>query len=162
MSFNVVLYKPEIPSNTGNIGRLCVNSDSILHIVGTPSFDLSEKAVRRAGLDYWKELKLIQHSSWEEFQKGLAIQEKGVSVNIKRIFLVSKFGSKSCYLQDFSDGDYLLFGNETSGIPIVIRNQFDENNILRIPMKEGSRSLNLSNAVAVVLFEAIRQTGILK
>ena len=147
---NVVLYKPEIPPNTGNIGRLCVNTGSALHIVGKPAFDMSEKAVRRAGLDYWPYLQLFSYENWDEFY---GIHEK------KRIFLISRFGNKKYYNNKFEKDDFIMFGSETSGVPDEIRNCFTDGNVLKIPMKDDFRSINLSNAVAIVLYEAVRQTG---
>lgn len=152
MSFNVVLYEPEIPQNTGNIGRLCVNSGSSLHIVGTPAFDLSEKAVRRAGLDYWKDLELHLHDDWENFREFAGSRGN--------IVLVTKFGKKLYSQNTFQGNEFLVFGRETSGLPENIRNQFDGENMVYIPMKQGSRSINLSNAVAIVLYEGIRQTSL--
>ena len=153
MSFNIVLYEPEIPQNTGNIGRLCVNSGSRLHIVGKPAFDLSEKAVRRAGLDYWKDLDLSLYDDWNHFKSSLP--------GDIRIFLVSKYGQRIYYKQYYQIGDYFLFGSETSGIPEKMRKQFKDEATALIPMQQG-RSLNLSNSVSIVLYEAIRQTGILE
>ena len=153
MSFHIVLFEPQIPQNTGNIGRLCVNSGSTLHIVGMPAFDISEKAVRRAGLDYWKDLSLVLHKTWEDFWQ--------YSSNIGRTFVISKFGKKKYSDCKFLDNDFFVFGKETTGLPQNIRNQFDEDDILYIPMQEGSRSINLSNSVAIVLYEGIRQTSLL-
>ncbi|MBE7412574.1 MAG: tRNA (cytidine(34)-2'-O)-methyltransferase [Leptospiraceae bacterium] len=147
---NVVLYKPEIPPNTGNIGRLCVNTDSILHIVGGASFDFSEKSVRRAGLDYWEYLKIHFHTNWEEFLKFI---DSGSA-----IYYVSKFGSKIYSNIKYPNNPYLVFGNETKGLPPEILSKAEIDKIVKIPMGENSRSINLSNAVAIVLYEALRQT----
>lgn len=147
---NVVLFKPEIPPNTGNISRLCVCTDASLHIVGKPSFDLSEKAVRRAGLDYWDHLRLKLYEDWEEFKRSVADPE--------RIFLVTKFGETIYSEAKFIQDDFLLFGNETSGVPEPVYSQFPATKKLKIPMKAISRSINLSNSVAIVLYEALRQT----
>lgn len=146
----IALFRPEIPPNTGNIARLCVNAGVPLSIVGEPSFDLSEKAVRRAGLDYWKDLDLYQFPTWEEFQTTK--ESEG-----KRIFLVSKFGKKTYWDVEFQAKDVFLFGRETSGLPEEIHKGHPSDQIISIPMAEASRSINLSNAVAIVLYEALRQ-----
>jgi tRNA (cytidine/uridine-2'-O-)-methyltransferase len=144
----IALYRPEIPPNTGNIGRLCVNAGASLGIIGEPSFDLSEKSARRAGLDYWQYLQLNRYKDWDEF---LSKQEG------KRIFLISKFG-KTVYAQvRFQMDDVLVFGRETSGLPPEILTNWKEAQSLFIPMQGESRSINLSNASAIVLFEAMRQ-----
>ena len=146
---NIALYRPEIPPNTGNIARLCVGIKARLHIIGKPSFDMSEKAVRRAGLDYWEHLSLITHSDWEAFM--------GTVVNPGRVFLVTKFGKTLYTDQNYVDNDYFVFGRETTGLPEEIRNNFTDSNQIHIPMSPECRSLNLSNAVAVVAYEAVRQ-----
>ena len=145
---NIVLYKPEIPPNTGNIARLCVSMQVGLCIIGKPSFDLTEKSVKRAGLDYWKYLSLSLHATWEDFQNS-------VSSN-SQIFLISKFGKKLYTKAKYTSNDFLVFGNETSGLPKDLLNTYETT--LKIPMKfKYSRCLNLSNSVAIVLFEAFRQ-----
>lgn len=146
----IALFRPEIPPNTGNIARLCVNTGVPLSIVGEPSFDLSEKAVRRAGLDYWKDLDFYQYQTWEEFQTTKKSEGK-------RIFLVSKFGKKTYWDVEFRANDVFLFGRETSGLPEEIHKGHPSDQIISIPMAEASRSINLSNAVAIVLYEALRQ-----
>jgi len=146
----VALFEPEIPPNTGNIARLCVNAGVPLHIIGQPAFDLSEKAVRRAGLDYWDDLILFRHEGWNNF-----LQEKMASE--QRVFLVSKFGRTVYYEEKFQAGDVFVFGRETSGLPKEIHESVPPERILSIPMAKASRSINLSNAVAIVLFEALRQ-----
>ena len=146
---NIALYRPEIPPNTGNIARLCVGIQAKLHIVGKPSFDMSEKAVRRAGLDYWEHLLLLQHTDWAAFMATIP--------DLSRVFLVTKFGKTLYSQQTYEGNDYFVFGRETSGLPEEIRNQFPESNQIHIPMRPECRSLNLSNAVAIVSYEAIRQ-----
>lgn len=146
----IALYRPEIPPNTGNIARLCVNAGVPLSIIGEPSFDLSEKAVRRAGLDYWKDLELFRYPTWEIFQK----EKESLG---KRIFLVSKFGTKVYWDMSFTSQDVFLFGRETSGLPEEIHKGHPSDQIISIPMAESSRSINLSNAVAIILYEALRQ-----
>ena len=146
---NIALYRPEIPPNTGNIARLCVGIQAKLHIVGKPSFDMSEKAVRRAGLDYWEHLLLLQHTDWDAFMATIP--------DLSRVFLVTKFGKTLYSQQTYEGNDYFVFGRETSGLPEEIRNQFPHSNQIHIPMRPECRSLNLSNAVAIVSYEAVRQ-----
>jgi tRNA (cytidine/uridine-2'-O-)-methyltransferase len=146
----VALFEPEIPPNTGNIARLCVNANVPLSIIGKPSFDLSEKAVRRAGLDYWNDLELRMFANFELFR------EEKTKAN-QRILLISKFGEKTYWDNAFLPDDVLVFGRETSGIPMEIHSLFPKEQILSIPMGIKSRSINLSNAVAIVLYEALRQ-----
>lgn len=119
-------------------------------IIGKPSFDLSEKSVRRAGLDYWKDLKLVQYRDWDSFEGSSEIQHE-------RVYLVTKFGD-TCYTQEkYREGDCFVFGRETSGLPEMIRSSVPKARQLFIPMPGKVRSLNLSNAVAVVAYEAYRQ-----
>lgn len=120
-----------------------------LHIVGTPSFDLSEKAVRRAGLDYWEHLTLHRHQSWQEF--------RDIIPETANLYLISKFGKVKYTDVHFAEGAYFLFGNETSGVPEEIRMGIAPEKTLYIPMKPECRSLNLSNAAAVVAYEMLRQ-----
>jgi tRNA (cytidine/uridine-2'-O-)-methyltransferase len=149
---NIALYRPEIPPNTGNIARLCVGIRAKLHIVGTPSFDISEKSARRAGLDYWEHLLLTQHEGWEEFLTTIP--------DISRVFLVTKFGKMKYSNQTYQENDFLVFGRETSGLPEEIRNSFPEENQIFIPMSPECRSINLSNSVAIVSYEAVRQLNL--
>ncbi|WCL50389.1 tRNA (cytidine(34)-2'-O)-methyltransferase [Leptospira sp. GIMC2001] len=145
----VALFRPEIPPNTGNIGRLCVNAEVPLGIIGEPSFDLSVKSARRAGLDYWEHLTLRRYVDWQEF----------TSDDSDRIFLISKFGTK-CYSEvEYSKRDRFVFGRETSGLPEEIMESMPKDRIIYIPMASVSRSINLSNAVAIILYEALRQTN---
>lgn len=144
----IALFRPEIPPNTGNIGRLCVNAGASLCIIGQPSFDLSEKAARRAGLDYWQHLDLHRYEDWNDFLN----HKKG-----KRIFLISKFGKTVYASVRFEKDDILVFGRETSGLPEEIMKSNHVTDTLMIPMPADSRSINLSNAVAIVLFESMRQ-----
>jgi len=147
--FNIVLVNPQIPQNTGSIGRICVNTDSILHIIKPIAFDLDQKAVRRAGLDYWK---LLDIHIWESIDDFLEVHQK----NIKRFFFSTTKSDKPYFKASFQNGDYLFFGSETSGIPMEFM-QKNRENMLTIPMGINGRSLNLSVAVGIVLYEAIRQ-----
>lgn len=151
MAFHIVLVEPEIPQNTGNIARTCAATNTVLHLVHPLGFRIDEKAVRRAGLDYWPFVKLVEHESLSSFLS---------EYSDRRMFLMTTRGGRSYAEADFRDGDMLLFGRETAGLPKeFIRERQDS--ALRIPMSENTRlrSLNLSNAVNIVLFEALRQNG---
>lgn len=146
---HIVLYEPEIPQNTGNIGRLCVGTDSTLHIIKPLRFRIDEKAVKRAGLDYWPHLKLQLHDDIEEIYSAFPPQ---------RIFLAST-KVRTCYWDaSFNRGDVLVFGPESRGLPESLLYKHPEQGI-RIPMSNSIRSLNLANSVAIVMFEALRQIG---
>lgn len=152
---HIALFRPEIPPNTGNIARLAVGMGSTLHIVGEPAFSMSDAAARRAGLDYWEHLRLQLHTDWEAFLEWCGPRP---------LKAVSKFGQVSYADARYSSEDVILFGNETSGLPPHIMAYFQTRHpeaILRIPMQPICRSLNLSNAVAVILYEAWRQNGFL-
>lgn len=144
---NIVLLEPEIPDNTGNIGRTCVATGLSLHLIKPLGFDISEKAVRRAGLDYWKDLDLRVYENYDDF-----LQQND---NPPVIMATTKAEKK--YTDITYDRDcYIMFGKESKGIPeeILIR---APQNCVRIPMRAGYRSLNLSNSVAIVVYEALRQ-----
>lgn len=147
--FNIVLVHPQIPQNTGSIGRICVNTDAKLHIIKPIGFDLSEKAVRRAGLDYWKLLDISVWESLEEFYEKNKDYED-------RFFYATTKSDAPYFEKDFKKGDFLFFGSETAGIP---ENFMKKNwkNTMTIPMGKNGRSLNLSVSVGIVLYEAIRQ-----
>ncbi|WP_457561070.1 tRNA (cytidine(34)-2'-O)-methyltransferase [Caminibacter sp.] len=145
--FNVVLFNPQIPPNTGNIGRLCVNAGATLHLVKPLGFDISEKAVKRAGLDYWDKLDLVVWDNVEEFLN---------SVDNKRCFFATTKTKKPYFEVNYKPGDYLIFGSETKGIDENILNQHS-NNCITIPMTKEGRSLNLAVSCGIVLYEAIRQ-----
>jgi len=149
MAFNLVLVNPQIPNNTGAIGRLCVNAGATLHIIKPIAFDIDEKAVRRAGLDYWHKLDLKVWESIDEFF------EKN-SIGSNAYFATTKT-NKPYFDVEFKDGDYIFFGSETAGIPEDILNRYQEQNIT-IPMTKDGRSLNLAISTGIVLYEAIRQT----
>lgn len=147
---HIVLFEPEIPPNTGNIIRLAANTGCQLHLIEPLGFKLDEKSVNRAGLDYREAQDLRLHKSWERF---LADE------NPARIYALSTKGTRCHSDAQFQSGDYLLFGPETRGLPAVIRESLPVDQVLRIPMVANSRSMNLSNAVAVMVYEAWRQLG---
>ena len=145
---NIVLFEPEIPQNTGNIIRLGANTGATLHLIEPLGFQLEDKRMRRAGLDYHEYADLSLYDSWRHF--------KGKSAN-HRLFGLSTKGSKPYSSIDFQPTDFVIFGPETRGLPNAVRDDIGQENILRIPMLPGSRSLNLSNAVAVIIYHAWQQ-----
>ena len=145
---NICLIEPEIPNNTGNIGRTCVGLRSCLHLVGPLGFDLSEKKLRRAGLDYWPELNLRQYANTEEWLQSLASRD--------RVFLFTTKSQRSFYDIQYQPGDTLVFGKETAGLSAELRGMFGEQ-CVKIPMPGEIRSYNLANSVAIASFEAFRQ-----
>ncbi|KAB3529185.1 tRNA (cytidine(34)-2'-O)-methyltransferase [Alkaliphilus serpentinus] len=151
MALNIVLHQPEIPQNTGNIARTCVVTDSVLHIIGPTGFSMEEKHLKRAGLDYWDLLDLRYYENYEEFQT----KNQGAMIyyaTTKAELTYSDF--------KYEDNCYIMFGKETAGIPKEIL-QENKNTCIRIPMLniERARSLNLSNSVAIVAYEVLRQWG---
>jgi tRNA (cytidine/uridine-2'-O-)-methyltransferase len=150
--FNVVLVAPEIPPNTGNVIRLCANTGAQLHLVRPLGFDLSDKQLRRAGLDYHEYATLKLHDHWSAL---LAAE----SPDRSRMFALTTRGSRLLGDVQFRPGDWFVFGSETSGLPADLRESFAPDQRVRLPMRPNNRSLNLSNAVAVVVFEAWRQHG---
>lgn len=148
--FAVVLYQPEIPPNTGNIIRMCANTGAELHLVEPLGFDLSDKNLRRAGLDYHEYARVVRHADWTACKTALAG---------RRIFAMTTRGSANLYGTTLQENDVFVFGCETSGLPPEIREEFAPDRRLRLPMLPGQRSLNLSNAAAVTIFEAWRQAG---
>ncbi len=150
--FNVVLVHPEIPPNTGNVIRLCANTACALHLVEPLGFSMQDRYMRRAGLDYHEYARVKRHASWEAF---LSVQ----SPLPERMFAMTTKGSHSAFAQAFAVGDWLVFGSETAGLPAAVRDTFAVSQRLRLPMIEGQRSLNLSNSVAVTVYEAWRQCG---
>ncbi|MCR5213156.1 MAG: tRNA (cytidine(34)-2'-O)-methyltransferase [Eubacterium sp.] len=174
---NIVLHEPEIPYNTGNIGRTCVITGAALHLIRPYGFMINSKMIKRAGLDYWDRLKLHEHDNIEAFYKFISQTEnkfinesaqeikkesniglKTVSIenNCPRIFYATTKGKHRYTDVEYRDGDYIMFGSEGSGIPeeILAKNP---DNCIRIPMNPLERSLNLSNSVAIILYEALRQ-----
>lgn len=148
--FDVVLYQPEIPPNSGNIIRLCANTGACLHFVHPLGFKLDDTQLRRAGLDYHEFAPVREHASWEACLEAL---------HDRRILPVSTRGLRRYDTILYGPGDALLFGPETRGLPPAVLETFPAGQRIRLPMRPGNRSLNLSNAVAVVLYEAWRQHG---
>ena len=146
-NFHVVLFQPDIPPNTGNIARLCVATNSTLHLIKPLGFSLDDKRLKRAGLDYWDSLKLEIHNSLDDFLK---------KYRDKRLFLASTKAEKPYFDVSFREGDFLVFGSETQGLPEdFIASRYDYS--VNIPMMNNVRSLNLADSVAIVLYEAIKQ-----
>lgn len=148
--FDVVLYQPEIPPNSGNIIRLCANTGARLHFVHPLGFTLDDAQLRRAGLDYREFADIQTHANWEQCRTAL---------HDRRIFAVSTRGLRRYDRILYRPGDAFLFGPETRGLPAEVLESFAPEQRIRLPMRPGNRSLNLSNAVAVVVFEAWRQSG---
>jgi tRNA (cytidine/uridine-2'-O-)-methyltransferase len=150
--FHIVLVHPEIPPNTGNIIRLAANTGCTLHLVEPLGFSMDDKHMRRAGLDYHEYAPVLRHADWATFLKD-------AQPAADRMFALTTKGSGTAHDMAFQPGDWFVFGSETSGLPAEVRDTFALNQRLRLPMRKGQRSLNLSNAVAVIVFEAWRQTG---
>lgn len=150
--FHVVLVEPEIPPNTGNIIRLCANTGVQLHLIEPLGFPLEDSKLKRAGLDYHEYAQMKVHSNWEDF-----IAEE--QPNLARIFAMTTHGSSPFASATFLPGDYFVFGAETRGLAPNLRESFPNEQRIRLPMRPNNRSLNLSNTVAVVVFEAWRQNG---
>lgn len=146
--FHIVLFEPEIPPNTGNIIRLCSNTGSQLHLIEPLGFDMDDKKLRRAGLDYNEFANVQTYSCYQDYQQ----QAKS-----KRIFALSTHGVRSAYDVQYEEGDVFLFGPETRGLPKSLLSDLGEEFVLRIPMKADNRSLNLSNTAAILVYEAWRQ-----
>lgn len=146
---NIILFQPEIPANTGNIGRTCVATDTKLHLIEPLGFRLTEKEIKRAGMDYWEHLDVTRYMNFQEFL------EKNPGAKI----WMATTKAKHCYTDvTYGPNDFIMFGKESAGIPeeILVEN---EETCIRIPMLEKIRSLNLSNSVAIVLYEALRQNN---
>lgn len=150
MKLNVVLLEPEIPQNTGNISRTCAATGSSLHMIKPFGFELSDKHLKRAGLDYWQYLDVHYYENFEEFLKK--------NENKGNFYYMSTKGKIVYSNANFQDGDYLIFGKESHGLPEpLLEKNYDKT--LRIPMLGNLRSLNLSNSVALTVYEALRQNG---
>ena len=144
---NIVLHEPEIPANTGNIGRTCVATGTALHLIKPLGFDTSDKAVRRAGMDYWKDLTLYVYEDFEDF----------ISKNPDaRVYMATTKAKKAYTQMEYRENDFIMFGKESAGIPEEILVRYEDTSV-RIPMIGEIRSLNLSNSVAIMLYEALRQ-----
>lgn len=150
--FNIVLVAPEIPPNTGNAIRLCANTGAQLHLVRPLGFSLDDKQLRRAGLDYHEYANLLVHASFTALVEALRPDPE-------RTFALTTRARRNFFEQAFRPGDWFVFGAETSGLPDDVRAWFCPGHDLRLPMRPDNRSLNLSNAVAVVVYEAWRQAG---
>ena len=177
--FNIVLHEPEKPDNTGNIGRTCVATGSALHLIYPIGFQLTRKNIHHAGLDYWDRLKVFKHDNYDEFVRfvahivrddddhivrgdvvGADIIRPAVGANLcePTIWFATTKAHNSYTDVEYHDGDYIMFGKESAGIPEEIL-AADEEHCIRIPMIENERSLNLSNSVAIVIYEALRQNN---
>jgi tRNA (cytidine/uridine-2'-O-)-methyltransferase len=148
--FHIVLYQPEIPPNTGNVIRLAANTGAALHLVKPLGFDIDDRSLRRAGLDYHEYATMRVHESWADCRAALAGS---------RLLAMTTKGAASVYAMQFQPGDAFVFGPESRGLPGEMLDEFAAEHRLRLPMLPGNRSLNLSNAVAVTVFEAWRQQG---
>jgi tRNA (cytidine/uridine-2'-O-)-methyltransferase len=147
---HVVLFRPEIPPNTGNVIRLCANTGARLHLIAPLGFDLDHAKLRRAGLDYREFAEVRVHESLDAFAQAIAPA---------RLFALDTRGTRRFDAVDYRADDALLFGPESAGLPPDVLSRFPADHVLRLPMRPGNRSLNLSNAVAVTVFEAWRQHG---
>lgn len=145
---NIVLYEPEIPPNTGNIIRLCANTGYHLHVIEPCGFELDDKRLRRAGLDYHEFAELKIHKNYQAF-----LEQESPTI----LYACSTKGTRKHTSASYKKGDYLIFGPETRGLPADILHSLPKDNILRLPMVENSRSLNLSNSVAIFVYESWRQ-----
>ena len=150
--FRIVLVEPEIPPNTGNVIRLAANTGCVLHLIEPLGFSMDDKLMRRAGLDYHEYADVKRHASWQAFVDA-------EQPDRARMFALTTRGSRHAHELAFQPGDWLVFGAESRGLAPELREQFAPAQRIRLPMREGQRSLNLSNAVAVTVFEAWRQNG---
>ena len=150
--FHIVLVEPEIPPNTGNVIRLAANTGCTLHLIEPLGFSMDDRHMRRAGLDYHEYATVRRHADWTAF-----LQTE--RPRTERLFALTTRGSRPAHDVAFEPGDWLVFGAETRGLPPDLRDSFAPEQRIRLPMREGQRSLNLSNAVAVTVFEAWRQNG---
>ena len=150
--FHIVLVAPEIPPNTGNVIRLAANTGCTLHLIEPLGFSMDDKHMRRAGLDYHEYTRVLRHADWQALLDSAQPRPE-------RMFAMTTRGSGNLYENRFQAGDWLVFGSETQGLPAEVREQFAPARRLRLPMLPGQRSLNLSNAVAVTVFEAWRQNS---
>lgn len=163
--FNIVLLEPEIPSNTGNIGRTCLLTGSRLHLIEPMGFILNDKNLKRAGMDYWNDLDYTVYDSWRDFCEktreflyigGVPGNNNKDKESRPRLWMATTKAKKTYCEASFKDGDYIMFGKESAGIPEEIL-MANKDSAIRIPMAKSTRSLNLSNSAAVILYEALRQ-----
>jgi len=147
--FHVVLHEPEIPQNTGNIVRTCKATGSVLHLIEPCGFAINDRKLKRAGLDYWHDMDIRVHRDWSAFLAACPDA---------KLWLIETQGKAAYHEAGFNDGDCLVFGKETAGLPKPIQDAYPQNT-LRVPMTPDNRSLNLSNTVALTLYEALRQNG---
>ena len=150
--FNIVLVHPEIPPNTGNVIRLAANTGCTLHLIEPLGFSMEDKLLQRAGLDYHEYTTVRRHASWDDFVRA-------EQPNAERLFAFTTRGRRRFGDVPWQAGDWLVFGSETAGLPQAVRDVFPPTQQLRLPLRPGQRSLNLSNAVAVAVFEAWRHNG---
>lgn len=151
MANHIVLYQPQIPNNTGNIGRTCAATGSTLHLIHPLGFSTEDKMLKRAGLDYWPHINVVHHDSAEAFFEATE----------GNYYLLTKFATKPYTDVDFSDDDeahYFIFGRETTGLPDWLKEQYGDS-ALRVPITDKVRSLNLANTAAILIYEALRQQG---
>lgn len=151
--FDVILFEPEIAPNTGNVIRLCANTGARLHLVEPLGFEPDDAKLRRAGLDYHDWASVRRHPDWRTAQAALCAE------GVTRIFALSTRGTQPCHDVSFRPGDAFLFGPESRGLPQGLLDELPADQVIRLPMRPNNRSLNLSNAVAVVVYEAWRQQG---
>lgn len=150
-NFKIVLVEPEIPQNTGNIGRTCVATNCELHLVGQLGFEITDAQLKRAGLDYWPHLKWFHHKSYQDWWTQVE--------DPQRVFFTSAFAQKNYTHVKYQKGDWLVFGKETKGLDPAILQAYPEQSLL-IPLLGPARGLNLATAVAVVAYEGVRQIGV--
>jgi tRNA (cytidine/uridine-2'-O-)-methyltransferase len=150
--FHIVLVEPEIPPNTGNVIRLAANTGCALHLIEPLGFAMDDRLLRRAGLDYHEYAEVRRHADWSAFLAALRPDPA-------RLFALTTHGARRVHEAVFQPGDFLVFGAETRGLAAALRDRFPARQQLRLPMRAGQRSLNLSNAVAITVFEAWRQQG---
>lgn len=153
---NIVMFEPEIPQNTGNVARLCACTNAKLYLIGRLGFSMSDKYLKRSGLDYWDKLEIEHIIDFEEFENMFQEGEF-----LKKVHLFTTKTDKKYTDVSYEEGDFLVFGPETRGLPETILNKYN-NNCVTIPMNRDTRSLNLSNSVAIGAYEAIRQFGGIK
>ena len=154
--FEIALYEPEIPPNTGNIMRLCANTGSRLHLIHPLGFDLDEKKLKRAGMDYRDIATISEYKNFDAFLIAMQTSAQQEKAN-KTLYALTTKGKSNYAKACFEPGDILLFGPETRGLPAEVLNSLEEFQMLRLPMLGDSRSLNLSNTVAITVYEALRQ-----